>query len=568
MMRRSVLVLLVLSPLASGPAWSETALAPAASPFGWTGAYVGLHAGATWGGSMAAHGGNPGALFATNTPPLPASSPVGGEGRVGGAQWGINYQLDSVVVGLESDLALANRSKSAGMGGVMSDGRAFTYTARQHLASLGALRARGGITLMPRLLIFGTAGLAYGHVEAATTFDITSTPARAYRGLRADTRVGWTAGVGGEYAFANAWSAKLEYLYYDLGRAGVVGFPSPSNQGVQTHSRFEMAGHLVRVGVNHRLDGIGPGRDNSTAPAAPDQERPIHDFEFEASQRYWYSIGNTKKNLYSTSSLQQRTTLVSRLSFGGIDAHSAESFARLGHRSGFFVKGKLGRGAANRGTLIDEDFSSFLFPYSATAHSLQGGTLAYGSIDIGRSFLRGAGYRFGAFAGYHYQRETLNAFGCTQTAASSTCAGSLTISTAVLGISQDNKWQAVRLGLEGQIALSDRLTLSGEAAWLPYAWLYGQDFHWLRIGTSDGSFDGSLPENGTGGRGFQLEAMVNYQVSSNFSIGAGLRYWRIELPNAVAHFEAVVIPAGSSQAKLEQWSTERYGGFLQASYKL
>ena len=76
-----------------------------------------------------------------------------------------------------------------------------------------------------------------------------------------DTRVGWTAGVGTEYAFGSGWSLKAEYLYVDLGRASTtstnlaafvpaVAFPS----SVYTHS-VDLKSNIVRVGVNYKFGG-------------------------------------------------------------------------------------------------------------------------------------------------------------------------------------------------------------------------------------------------------------------------------------------------------------------------
>ena len=147
------------------------------------------------------------------------------------------------------------------------------------------------------------------------------------------------------------------------------------------------------------------------------------------------------------------------------------------------MKGIFGRGAVGHGTLIDEDFPPFTTPYSATTQRVTGSArwLTVELMWVTRFSVWGT--RLGAFVGYHYQHETLNAFGCSQIATNAiACSGSSVLSTAILAITQDNKWQAARIGVEGQIALSDRLTLSGEAAWLPYVWLDGNDFHWLRIG--------------------------------------------------------------------------------------
>jgi outer membrane immunogenic protein len=77
-----------------------------------------------------------------------------------------------------------------------------------------------------------------------------------------DTRLGWTAGVGSEYAFGGGWSLKAEYLYVDLGRSsvnstnlfstGLFGGPSPTN--VYTHS-VDLKSNIVRVGVNYKFGG-------------------------------------------------------------------------------------------------------------------------------------------------------------------------------------------------------------------------------------------------------------------------------------------------------------------------
>jgi opacity protein-like surface antigen len=48
-----------------------------------------------------------------------------------------------------------------------------------------------------------------------------------------DTRIGWTAGGGWEFAFAGGqWSLKLEGLYVDLGTVAVAGSFTPSNVGL------------------------------------------------------------------------------------------------------------------------------------------------------------------------------------------------------------------------------------------------------------------------------------------------------------------------------------------------
>ena len=66
-----------------------------------------------------------------------------------------------------------------------------------------------------------TGGLAYGDVSAR----VKGFPEQS------DMRAGWTLGAGVEVALAAPWTAKLEYLYVDLGDVGcggVAASPEPA----------------------------------------------------------------------------------------------------------------------------------------------------------------------------------------------------------------------------------------------------------------------------------------------------------------------------------------------------
>ncbi|MBV9431243.1 MAG: porin family protein, partial [Hyphomicrobiales bacterium] len=64
------------------------------------------------------------------------------------------------------------------------------------------------------------------------------------------TRTGWTLGGGAEFAFAPHWTAKLEYIYVDLGRNTTVFTPLPL-PAISNAARVDLS--VVRAGVNYRF---------------------------------------------------------------------------------------------------------------------------------------------------------------------------------------------------------------------------------------------------------------------------------------------------------------------------
>ena len=107
-------------------------------------------------------------------------------------------QLGGVVVGIETDLDWS------GIKGSTTTNCATTCTTSN--SWIGTTRGRIGYAF-DRFMPYFTGGGAYGRVKASASGI----------GSFSSTEVGWTAGGGVEYAFVNNWSAKIEYLYVDLG---------------------------------------------------------------------------------------------------------------------------------------------------------------------------------------------------------------------------------------------------------------------------------------------------------------------------------------------------------------
>lgn len=189
--------------------------------FDWSGFYVGAHVGA--GGSRVGWEFIPGGTTANHN----------GSGAFGGIQAGYNMQYDSLVFGAEADISYAGINGSTPCPNP-------DFACQSRINWLGSARLRAGFAF-DQVMIYGTGGLGFGNVRMQTVDLVgalgTSGETR--------TRAGWTLGAGAEFAFADGWSLKGEYVYYDLGRANYTVFP-----GLEARARTQI--HTGKIGVNFR----------------------------------------------------------------------------------------------------------------------------------------------------------------------------------------------------------------------------------------------------------------------------------------------------------------------------
>jgi len=240
-------------------------LPPPPPPALWTGFYVGLNAGYTWDESSSVTVAS-GSLAPFNPIVGIAGSGVLGtsvDGFIGGGQIGYNYQFaNAFVAGIEADIqgvaGSNNGSSSVAAFGPLTS----TISATKSIDYLGTVRGRLGYLVTPSLLIYGTGGLAYGQANLSSSVfqavgGLVGTSSSAF----SDTRVGWTAGGGVEWLFLPKWSAKVEYLYYDLGTvstSGVIGFTGIAAPVATTATSARFNGHVVRAGVNYHFNLFSP----------------------------------------------------------------------------------------------------------------------------------------------------------------------------------------------------------------------------------------------------------------------------------------------------------------------
>lgn len=181
-------------------------------------------------------------------------------GPLGGLLLGVNRQSGSFVYGVETDLSAA-AIRDRVVGPFLQAPFNFQTTDSQALDWFGTLRARAGFTPFERTLVFVTGGLAYGRASVSTFAIDTSanicggTIKFCIGGHAQRWMAGFALGGGFEQAFAHNWTARLDYLYYDLGTLTNtmtdILTPDPDVFHGATHVR----GNLVRGGISYRFAG-------------------------------------------------------------------------------------------------------------------------------------------------------------------------------------------------------------------------------------------------------------------------------------------------------------------------
>jgi outer membrane immunogenic protein len=234
---------------------------PSPTSYTWKGGYIGGHVG--WGRGRANTTFTPlpnATQFIDMTPTTLRPDPSGFNG---GAQGGYNWQTGHFVMGGEADISWSKMSGTATVTPIIkNNGTPFPgagfLTAHQDTKWFGTVRGRMGITPTPRVLVYGTGGLAYGHVNYSANSDFrpgVPTPILffQYPASLSKTKAGWTVGGGVEVGISKHWSWKAEYLYYDLRKESLTANPVPVNPPFQVAYIWETRAHTFNAGINFRF---------------------------------------------------------------------------------------------------------------------------------------------------------------------------------------------------------------------------------------------------------------------------------------------------------------------------
>ena len=231
----------------------------------WTGVYVGGHAGITVGRSSV----NTSTIFDENGYFLASSvsainaagaQKIGSNSFNGGGQAGYIKQFGRFVIGAEADFG-AHRINKVVISGDDYPCCDSSFEIAQSVKTkwMFTARPRAGVTAGPALL-YATGGLAVTDVEYEAVFNDNDSDALESAEFK-KTRTGYAAGGGVEVKMSDRWSARVEYLFADFGRAAVTSnnLSIDSGEGVEafpentfTHSA-RVKSHNFRFGMNYRF---------------------------------------------------------------------------------------------------------------------------------------------------------------------------------------------------------------------------------------------------------------------------------------------------------------------------
>lgn len=241
------------------PAWAGELLTGPEARLrgGWAGFHAGVFAGASLSSGFARLNDHTGQLIPADVAHGLFPRAIGGLAGDGalGISAGVNVQSGSFVGGFEGDLGFAGTRAllrytriddvpGSPFPGVNTDTKYDT-----EFGAVGTLRARGGYAF-GNTLLFGTAGLAAGHVRNRFELSLREVGYTSPDWSAAGLRLGYTVGIGVEQRLTESISVKFETLYVDLADRVVDGVDPSAFPGESISYRFTNDVLIPRLALN------------------------------------------------------------------------------------------------------------------------------------------------------------------------------------------------------------------------------------------------------------------------------------------------------------------------------
>lgn len=525
--------------------------APIKSTYNWNGFYLGAIAGGASSRFNTDTSTEAGPLFSpsrADTINIVGNQMIETTDFLAGMEGGYNWQKNKFFLGIEADIQSLSTNGETNSGAIPEPNnmtRQFVITSYANNNWLFTVRPRLGLTA-DRWLFYVTGGLGLTLLQSDFIFSNNAGVLESQR--VSQIKPGYVLGAGIETGLTNHVSLKAEYLFENFSNTNASNMNSNLPLGQTISNSVSLKSNTLRLGVNYHFNDEIP--DLSFTPELFDTSL----WKTEIGLRLFLSTGvdGAPQPLLNSDVVGNR--LASRLTFSNLEAIAEETYARIDHASGLFAKAYLGAGSVTNGQLNDEDFPAG-GTYSNTLSDVLG-NLSYATIDFGYSFIRTSFAKTGLFVGYNYYAQNLNVYDCSQIAGALVCTNPNEF-TNFLGISEDDRYKSLRVGFSSQFNLTNQLTFTSEAAYLPIVNFKGTDIHNARqlIG----------PERANRGDGAMLESILDYQFAEAWALGLGWRYWMWNMHNGSLNFD--FLGTNGSIAEPARFNTERYGIFLQLNYR-
>jgi outer membrane immunogenic protein len=168
-------------------------------------------------------------------------------GGIVGGTIGYNFARCNTLWGVEADASWTSVKNTL----TLHPNSDFNQTLATKMSGFGTIRGRGGV-VVDDVFIYATGGLAVARFKTLwQDLNFGFTPFDSFE--QSQTRWGWTAGFGAEWAFARNWSFKSEVLYANFtDRTYSHTFPSFGNASFTDSDQVWVS----RIGINYRFGGL------------------------------------------------------------------------------------------------------------------------------------------------------------------------------------------------------------------------------------------------------------------------------------------------------------------------
>lgn len=192
-----------------------------AEAYNWSGIYVGVQGGYGWGQ----------AEIEPDEPPFEYDHDV--EGGFGGGHAAVRWQLNNFTIGAEAEINASGIDGSVTRIQVGPLLQPMPTTFGTDIKWFGSLSAELGLPV-DRFLLSVTGGVAFADIDYHTNVQFGGTT--VFDQTDNASPVGWTAGLGVDYAVTDHWLVGARYRYYDFGDDSftINGFETNFKTDLQT----------------------------------------------------------------------------------------------------------------------------------------------------------------------------------------------------------------------------------------------------------------------------------------------------------------------------------------------